>query len=195
MIVDIVENIESVLPLFQVMNFGIIPIPNSENIKTSSFDVLCTAHSTDLTLKLKDLREGGVRGGPGESPFHREFKEYVSRHPQILGLPNYVGFGELEQVLPSGDIADVSFTHKKEWIIAEVKSKLSSTADIYRGLYQCVKYQAVARALQSENGLKPSCRVVLVLESEFPDGLIELKNVLGVEVVSMVSMQIENAYR
>jgi len=121
--------------------------------------------------------------GIGESQHHKQFKEFVSKNPQILGLPKSVGVGEVEKILPSGDIVDVSFVHGKDWIIAEVKSNISDTADIYRGLYQCVKYQAVAEAFQTEKGYQPSCRVVLVLESEFPVELIELKNLLGIEVI------------
>jgi hypothetical protein len=127
------------------------------------------------------------RHGSGESPFHKQFKELVSKNPQILGLPKSVGVGKLEQDLPSGDIADVLFVHGKDWIIAEVKSRISDTADIYRGLYQCVKYQAVVEAYQIEKGFQPSCRVALVLENEFPVELIELKNLLGIEVIEKVS--------
>ncbi|MCA9734602.1 hypothetical protein KC799_20885 [candidate division KSB1 bacterium] len=121
--------------------------------------------------------------GIGESQHHKQFKEFVSKNPQILGLPKSVGIGEVEKKLPSGDIVDVSFVHGKDWIIAEVKSNISDTTDIYRGLYQCVKYQAVAEAFQTEKGYQPSCRVVLVLESVFPVELIELKNLLGIEVI------------
>lgn len=127
------------------------------------------------------------RHGSGESPFHKQFKEFVSNNPQILGLPKSVGIGKLEQNLPSGDIADVLFIHGKDWIIAEVKSRISDTADIYRGLYQCVKYQAVVEAYQTEKGFQPSCRVALVLENEFPVELIELKNLLGIEIIEKVS--------
>lgn len=123
----------------------------------------------------------------GESPFHEIFKEYVSLNPQILELPKSVGFGEIEKFLPSADVVDVLFTHGNEWIVAEVKSRISDTADIYRGLYQCIKYQAIIEAYQSEKGLQPNCRVALVLEGEFPNELIELKNLLGVEVIDKVT--------
>jgi len=125
--------------------------------------------------------------GSGESPDHKLFKEFVSKNPQILGLPKSVGVGQLEQYLPSGDIVDVLFDHGKDWIIAEVKSKISDMPDIYRGLYQCVKYQAVAEAYQIEKGFQPSCRVILVIENKFPVELIELKNLLGIEVIEKVS--------
>lgn len=139
----------------------------------------------DYSLLLNTLSK--QRHGSGESPYHKQFKEFVSKNPQILNLPKSVGVGELEKNLPSGDIADIFFIHGKDWIIAEVKSKISNTADIYRGLYQCVKYQAVVEAYQIEKGFQPSCRVALVLENEFPVELIELKNLLGIEVIEKMS--------
>ena len=124
--------------------------------------------------------------GSGESLHHQHLKEFISKNPHILGLPRSVGIGELEKKLPSGDIADVFFVHKKDWVAVEVKSKISDTADIYRGIYQCVKYQAVTEAFQIEKGFQPSCRVVLVLENKFPSELIELKNSLGIEVIENI---------
>ncbi len=128
------------------------------------------------------------RYGSGESLNHKEFKEYISKNPQVIGLPKNIGLGLVEQYLPSGDVVDILFHHGKDWVVAEVKSKISDAVDIYRGLYQCVKYQAVVEAFQSEKGLQPSCRVILVVESKFPDELIELKNLLGVEVIEIVSL-------
>jgi len=127
------------------------------------------------------------RQGSGESSHHKHFKEFISLNPQILGLPKSVGVGKVEEELPSGDVADVLFVHGKDWVIAEAKSEISDTADIYRGLYQCIKYRAVAEAFQSEKGFQPSCRTVLVLENHFPKELVELKNLLGVEVKDNIS--------
>lgn len=127
------------------------------------------------------------RRGKGESEQHKQFKEYVSRNPQILKLPKRIGPGLTEYPLPSGDIVDVLFMGQTDWVAAETKSRVSDTADIYRGLYQCIKYRAVIEAYQSELGNSPSCRAVLVVEGEFPKELIELKNILGVQVVDRVS--------
>jgi hypothetical protein len=127
------------------------------------------------------------RRGSGESRYHKQFKEFVSQNPQIFNLPKSVGNGNMEQYLPSGDVIDVLFVRDTDWVVAEVKSKISDLADIYRGLYQCVKYQAVIEAFQSEKGIVPNSRVILVLEGIFPKDLIELKNLLGVEVIDQAS--------
>lgn len=141
----------------------------------------------DYSHHLEAIRTGNYGGGEGEA--HREFKEYVSRNPQLLGLPRRLGVGEIEFLLPSCDTADVLFKNGSEWIVAEVKSHISNSTDIYRGLYQCVKYESLIKAFQSEKGLSPNCRVVLVLEGEFPDELIVLKNTLQIEVIDEVTIR------
>jgi len=141
----------------------------------------------DYSHHLEAIRRGNYGGGEGEA--HREFKEYVSRNPQILGLPRRIGVGKVEFQLPSCDTADVLFENGSEWVVAEVKSHISNSTDIYRGLYQCVKYDALVRAYQKELGSSPSCRVVLVLEGKFPNELIILKNTLQIEVIDEVSIR------
>lgn len=139
----------------------------------------------DYSPLAKEVQQ---RRGKGESEYHKQFKEYVSQNPQILKLPKSIGPGLTEYPLPSGDIVDVLFKGKTDWVAAEIKSRISDIADVYRGLYQCVKYRAVIEAYQSELGSLPSCRAVLVVEGEFPEELTKLKNVLGAEVVDGVSM-------
>jgi hypothetical protein len=139
----------------------------------------------DYSPLAKEVQQ---RRGKGESEHHKQFKEYVSRNPQILKLPKSIGPGLIEYPLPSGDIVDVLFKGQTDWVAAETKSRISDTADIYRGLYQCVKYRAVVEAYQSELGNLPSCRAVLVVEGKFPESLTELKNILGAEVVDNVSL-------
>lgn len=138
----------------------------------------------DYSLLLNQVKQ---RRGSGESLAHKEFKEYICQNPQIIGMNKRVANGEVEFSLPSGDVADVLFIDDQDWVIAEVKSKISDIADIYRGLYQCVKYQAVVEAFQCEKGLQPSCRVLLAVENDFPSELLELKNILGIEVVDRIT--------
>lgn len=139
---------------------------------------------SELKRKVEKHREGG-----GESPEHMAFKEYVSRHPEILDLPKSVGPGTLEYPLPSADCVDVRFIHNQDWIMVEVKSRISDEADLFRGIYQCVKYKAVTEAYQTQKGLPQSCRAVLVIEKSLSRKLFSLKNQLNVEVIENVSMK------
>ena len=122
-----------------------------------------------------------------EGPEHKALKEYVAKHPAVVGLGENAPLGITEKRLPSGDSLDVSFHLKKSWVGVEVKSRISPEADIVRGLFQCVKYLAVMRAvLNTENQKEHDVRAVLVIESDFPEELIGLRNALGVEVIDHV---------
>jgi len=126
------------------------------------------------------------RGG-GESDAHRQLKEYVASHPQVVGLPVTHPHAATEVGLPSGDALDVSFRTRDEWVAVEVKSNLSPQADVVRGMYQCVKYRAVMEATLAAAGRLAGVRAILVLQSALPRSLVPLRNILGVEVVDNVA--------
>ena len=128
------------------------------------------------------------RGG-GESARHRRLKEYVRDHPEVLQVPATAEVEKDEFLLPSGDSLDVLFRDGGDWIAVEVKSAISGTSDIRRGMFQCVKYQAVIEAYQTTQNLPQSARTVLVLESTFPVQLTQMKHMLGIEVVDHIRPQ------
>lgn len=139
----------------------------------------------DFSVFNKKASAGG-RGG-GESKEHLELKKYVSAHPQSIGLPFNISPGDIEHNLPSGDTLDVFFENKKEHIGVEVKSVCSDVADLTRGLYQCIKYQAVLEARLAATGKPQNVRTILVLGGHLPSELFPLKNILGVEVVENIN--------
>ena len=94
--------------------------------------------------------------------------------------------GVTELPLPSGDCMDVSFETPAEWVAAEVKSRISSEADVLRGLFQCVKYRAVMEAVQVAAGRPRAARAVLVLEVPLPTNLHAIRNALAIEVLEKV---------
>ncbi|MBN2301143.1 MAG: hypothetical protein JXN60_01370 [Lentisphaerae bacterium] len=124
------------------------------------------------------------RGG-GESERHKRLKRYVSTHPEVIGLPSKLE-GREEHPLPSGDSLDVLFHQGKRLIGVEVKSARSPDTDIVRGIFQCVKYQAVLEAVMSSQSLVPDVQTLLVLEGELPKSLVPLKNMLRVEVIQNI---------
>jgi hypothetical protein len=125
--------------------------------------------------------------GGGESDEHKVLKEYVAQNPKVIGLGANTPSGTTECLLPSGDFLDVSFSGKKVWVAAEVKSSVSAERDIVRGLFQCIKYRAVMEAVLLTESRPQNARALLVLESKFPQSLIPLRNMLGVEVFESVS--------
>ena len=120
--------------------------------------------------------------GGGESDNHRLLKEFVARNPRLADLP-LESVGDTEYGLPSGDRVDVAFCCAGELVLIEVKSEISSDADILRGLFQCVKYQAVASALQLLRNTSQNVRSILILGKSLPTSLMPMKITLGVNVI------------
>lgn len=150
--------------------------------------VLQTLELEPATSDFTPLINNAAGGfGGGEGPEHKALKEYVAQNPKVIGLSASTPIGVTEHFLPSGDSLDVSFSSKKIWVAAEVKSSISAEADIVRGLFQCVKYRAVMEAVLLTESRPQNARVLLVLESKLPQTLIPLRNMLGVEVVENVS--------
>ena len=151
------------------------------------FKVLSTLslESAQSDFKKINKKASQFRSG-GEGTEHKKLKKFVANNPTRFGLPASTAPGENEHSLPSGDSLDVFFSHGKEHIGIEVKSDISDSADIARGLYQCVKYQAVLEARQVANGQPQNVRTILVLGGELPLELLSLKNILGIEVFEKI---------
>jgi len=124
--------------------------------------------------------------GGGESDLHRTLKEFVAAHPEVVGLPTGTGHGQQEFPLPSGDSLDVYFSHSSVRTAVEVKSRISSSPDIVRGIFQCVKYRAVLRACIAAENSEETADAVLVLEGALPEDLNALKNILDVRVIDNI---------
>ena len=90
----------------------------------------------------------------------------------------------MEYTLLSGDRLDVYFQLKDGTQVAvEVKSEISDDADILRGIYQCVKYDAVLKAercVHCGKGDNYPVKVILVLEREMPMEKISVASLLNV---------------
>lgn len=128
-------------------------------------------------------------GGAGESPDHKRLKEYVRRHPEIVGATR-AWDAIIEYPLPSLDVIDVLFRSADTCIAVEVKSKVSDliSPDYERGLYQTVKYAALLTAMHQAGAResRPNVKTVLVLESRLPAQYRRLAKKLGVRMVQNV---------
>ncbi len=84
-------------------------------------------------------------GPAGEGPQHREFKKWISRNPQRLGLPEPKET-LVEYQLKSGECPDVLFLFEEgSYAVVEVETE----HEVYRGAYQALKYKVLICA---ENG-------------------------------------------
>lgn len=117
-----------------------------------------------------------------ESDAHRALKEFVAAHPDTVGLPSNSERGITEYLFASGDRADVVFRTNHGYLGVEIKSIISNNADLNRGLFQAIKYQALLRAEQKACLQPPTARAVMVTERELPRNLRNLADTLGIAV-------------
>jgi hypothetical protein len=99
-------------------------------------------------VKTLNLVSQMPRGSDGESEAHKKLKEFILRHPELVGAgPDWKGF--IEYPLPSLDVVDVLFKSSDGCIAVEVKSTVSDSCplDYERGIYQTIKYEALLKAM------------------------------------------------
>jgi hypothetical protein len=152
-------------------------------------DVLKAFGLAPMTASLSEpeLSLARTRGGPAESDVHRLLKQYVANNPAILGLSSVATQAEVEYSFPSGDVVDILFRSRSEWIAVEVKAANADIAEITRGVFQCVKYGALLKAVLMVQKHQADARAVLITEGAFPPQLIPVRNTLGVEVIDKIA--------
>lgn len=111
------------------------------------------------------IEDGGQPQGfspVGESAEHRALREWVCANPEFVTGDIKVPEGDTETRLASADRVDATFALGTRYWAVEVKSWRSDDADHFRGIYQCVKYRAVAVAMEDIEAT--SVTAVLVTE-------------------------------
>lgn len=137
------------------------------------------------TIDKRMLDSAAAMRGGGESEDHRRLKKWIAKNPGSIGLSSaYEARNEYR--LPSGDSLDVSFRNTRQWIGVEVKSMRSSEADLTRGVFQCVKYKSIMRAILTIEGSHRNCDCILAIEGKLPAAIRSLSNLLGVDVIENV---------
>lgn len=144
--------------------------------------------AVDLSEEIQRAKQT-PKWGTGESEAHRKFKEWIFKNPVAIGLDANVEPIQTEYGFPSQDKVDVAFQTRNTFIGVEVKSRISGEDDIIRGLFQCVKYNALIEAEQTFCNPRRDGRVILALEGRFPHNLVSARNQLGVEVIDDLGTQ------
>ena len=115
----------------------------------------------------KELEQLGTHYGGGEGEEHQALKKYICQHPECLNYKDVV-FAETEHPLPSGDSLDVYFELSDgKHVAIEVKPSIAPDQDICRGVFQCVKYNAVMDALRKIECKGYEIEVLLVTAGKF----------------------------
>jgi len=136
--------------------------------------------SKDDLAKIVSTPHHGF-GGEGEE--HKTIKEYICSRPDSIGV-NKVVFSKTEYDLLSGDRLDVFFECKgNRHIAVEVKPSTSPEYDITRGIFQCVKYQAVMDAARVADYGSYNNEVLLVLAGTMSDKNRQLANDLAISFI------------
>lgn len=139
-------------------------------------------HSLLTNIKLNKPTKSGWPTGP-ESEKHKALKRWVAKNPKFISKTISFHNGEIEWLFASSDRVDVMFSHKDGCIAVEVKASDSNNADLERGIYQCIKYQALLRAELKVNRRIPNGSAILVIERQLPPHLTQLAQLLGVNVL------------
>lgn len=111
--------------------------------------------------EISEILHAPVHYGGGEGEEHKNLKEYVLSHPEILGISG-IAKAETEYSLPSGDKLDIYFELSNgDKIAVEVKPSISDDADLTRGIFQCVKYGSVLEAIRRVEAEDYSIKTIL----------------------------------
>lgn len=136
-------------------------------------------------IDLGPVKRISGRGG-GESPEHKALKLYLADRPRLFGLPERTTLAETEHVLPSGDKIDILFTTGRKRVAVEAKSLRSAEDDLLRGVFQCIKYEAVMRAESLWQSGAQTCSSMLALEGKATDSVRRVAGLLSVPLLEEV---------
>lgn len=118
-----------------------------------------------------------------ESEAHRALKEQIAEDPTLVGLSSSHGPGKTEFEFRSGDTADVVFDRIwGEWTAVEVKTSRSDHRDLVRGLFQCVKYEALLKATAAAAHRKVDVQALLAVDASLPPDVVALAHTIGVPI-------------
>jgi len=150
-------------------------------IKRSDFSLAKVKEKKNKSLRSdfdKARKTLGGRSFEGESDEHKKLKDLVLANIHKIPPLAKMGFvkkdGEKEYKLPSQDCIDLLFQNNRGTIGVEVKSILSDDADLYRGIYQCIKYKYLIQAELLEDGRSPYAECILITQRELPPKWKEL---------------------
>jgi hypothetical protein len=115
-------------------------------------------------------RPVGIIGPGGESAAHASLKQYIAKHPTLLGL-SIAAEADVEHRFCTGDRVDVLFNnHQPDRTVVEVE--VAGSPEILIGIHQAIKYRSLAEAENSYPPLSPRVRAhVVAYETDYPSAI------------------------
>lgn len=135
----------------------------------------------DQPIKMPKPRKNW--GGYPESEQHRTLKIWASLNPKFFSKFGKFRNGKTEELLRSGDSLDAYLHNDEVSLAVEVKASNAPDSEIFRGVFQCVKYRATLRAMQRADGVPPTAQAVLVTTKPMPHNATRLAKRLRVTVL------------
>lgn len=136
--------------------------------------------------EISEILHAQAYYGGGEGEEHKNLKEYILSHPEILGISG-IAKAETEYQLPSGDRLDVYFELSNgDKIAVEVKPSISDDTDLTRGIFQCVKYGSILEAIRRVEAEDYSIKTILLsnrVVSSLHRHLIDTLSINSIETV------------
>jgi len=122
-------------------------------------------------------------GSYGESDQHKNLKEWAKKNPKHFARFGKFAIGKNEYLLASGDRLDVYFEKKDMRVAVEVKASNAPESELYRGVFQCVKYRATLEAMGLANAEFRQVFAVLLTTARIPAGVYQLARRLNIEIM------------
>jgi hypothetical protein len=122
-------------------------------------------------------------GGFAESPQHKALKVWAIKHPEFFAKYGKFKTGKNEEVLDSHDRLDAYLYNQSTRLAIEVKASNAPDSEVFRGIFQCIKYRATLRAMQLADSTVPNANAVLLLAREAPSEAKRLAKRLQVDIM------------
>ena len=130
------------------------------------------------TVPDGDEQDGLSHNRRGEGRNHKKLRLWVKKNPGKIKRAYNDFRTETEVVLASADRVDVVYYGIGGTVAIEVKSVDSDEVDLRRGVFQCVKYRAVMKAMDVRS--EPKVTAILVTQEPLPGDLAELARLNGI---------------
>lgn len=128
---------------------------------------LATNKQDDEPITMPPVKP--MRGGQGESDLHINLKRWAAQNPKHFARFGKFPKGQNEYLLRSGDSLDAYLENDDSCLAIEVKASNVPDSEIFRGIFQCVKYRATLRAMQLAEGKATNAQAVLLTTAQIPD--------------------------
>lgn len=137
----------------------------------------------DSPEPIKLPRPSAPHAGYLESDKHRNLKQWAARTPAFFKQFGCFPPGKVEERISSGDCLDAYLVNADTRLAIEVKASNAPDSELYRGVFQCIKYAATLRAIQIAQGDFPIAAAVLVVTRPMPTEVARLAARLRVPVL------------